>query len=1150
MLPNLSKKPAWVGAAAFVVLLGLFGAYRFSVGQARQVNYLIFNIQETVSWVENETGIYRREAQGHLDNLLLSIDPWREARLSFDLLNPRDCGLIFHYQDPQTYHFLYFHRPTQSVFWARKTPQGTQVIERHALPQAAVFKGRLEISPFEAKLFYRGHLLSELKIKGPTGPFGILINDADDPRTIFHQLKVSGILASGRRASGISPPQFKQAGMAYLLSVLPWYLVMIAASLLVAWWLARRCEQGRCSLDGVNREERLINGFSAGLIHLLLAAAVFIPFILRQEIFVSSYDNLGEIYPLVFLSKHKFAEMIRTRAWSLWNPFFHNGTPFFSSHWNMIYYPLNWLLFLVPDKALMTAVTFKTFLEVFLTGLLAYGFFAHEIRSRTWALVSSVAYQLCSFLIFALSIYPTISLYFGMTFYLYLLWTMPSRRRVWNYMAITLAVYMIMTSANIVFIFYALLALGVITVYRLLSHPSVAGDRPGRMVAGAVLTGWALSAVRILPCLQAIMHSNRIVSGYYTIHDRLIMFVRFFIPEIAGGFGPDSFNALTSPNLQLIFRQLDMPSNPQNAFFMYFGIIPAVLLLASLLIPVRGPHRFWKIYALGALAVGLLIQPFWGLLCILFFPFFHFSYHIIILPVGICALIGHTGRTLELGRFRLKTLGKRLIGLLILVLAVIFVFWTYLFPQLTDLTRWVLITGLAIPAIYLGIRARAREYVPVFMVGLTGVLNILTWSLLLFVGTMILVKPIPRKEFLIEAGWIPFLSMAAILVTGLIIYGLFAPQRRQRLNPPWIMAFVLLIPLVLVCLFGHPVFRRILTLPEGLRVYALDNMLALVRILLISQFVFWAFALYKTRALPAGLLRGLILLVLVGDLLVFNGRFDNITAPFYHKEAYYNATFSYADIRPELRNSMDLVNYRVHALHRAGLNANKNVIYSLPSYTGTLGYLSQRFSDFINYFGYPKGTILIYPADMAEDQRFLDLSAVRYTIESETTFSERPSALGRMNLYYDYEVYPDSQSVLERLTDPGFDLHRTVLLGNPPDGVESRQRSKPADVVTMTQPSSDLVQAKVNPAQSAILLFNESYHPGWRALVDGKRVEIQPANFHFMACAVGPGPHTVTFQFRPRSFYISLALSGLAGLFFILVSGWMVFSRRPIQSGK
>jgi len=96
-----------------------------------------------------------------------------------------------------------------------------------------------------------------------------------------------------------------------------------------------------------------------------------------------------------------------------------------------------------------------------------------------------------------------------------------------------------------------------------------------------------------------------------------------------------------------VFSKLDIPSNPQNNFFVYFGILPTVFLLISLFVKINKKHSFWKFYAIASLAVALLWQPVWGILSILSFPLNHYAYHSIILPVGICALINHTGTAWE-----------------------------------------------------------------------------------------------------------------------------------------------------------------------------------------------------------------------------------------------------------------------------------------------------------------------------------------------------------------------------------------------------------------------------------------------------------------------------------------------------------------------
>ena len=1133
-------------AAAVVLSLFVLLAYRHYVHETRRINYRIFNVEETVSWAENETGIYRTQAQGLLDNRLLSVDAWRQFVLSFNLVYPREGGIIYQYHDPDHYRFVYFHQPSHSIIWTEKNDTEIQALHRDPLPAKPLLSCRLEVKEDESRLLIDGKPASVLSLKNASGQFGIMINDADNPRMIFRNVNVNGVLADGQTIRGQSPPVFNPSPWRYAGAMLPFYLILLFIGLLAGWGMSRGLSKTPLDPSCDRQKDIPLNIWSAGAVHLLLAAVLFAPFFLKGEIFVSSYDNLGEIYPLFFLSKHKFTQMIHSGAWSLWNPFFHNGTPFYSNHWNMIYYPLNWIVFLFKDALVMPALTFKTFLEVFLTGWLAWGFFSREIPSRFWALVSSIAYQLGSFLIFSLSIFPTVSLFFSMTLYLYVLWSMPERRAALNAAMIAGAVYLVMTSANVVFIFYAVLALVVISLYRLTGLDRERGRAFGVALAGT-LAGVLMSAVRIIPTFAAIMRSNRIVDNYYTLHDRFFMIIRLFMPEVTGWFGPDSFNALTSPNLQLIFRQMDMPSNPQNAFFVYYGILPALLLVLSLFTAARGRHQFWKIYTLIALAIGLLVQPVWGILSVIFFPLFHFSYHTIIIPVGICALIGHAGAFIENNELDLKGIFKKSIFVLFLVEAYILVFLTYLFPGLTAVTRWVFILTFAGYGGAVIVRRIRPKWARVYRAGASVFFAILSGSLFFAASTLVLMRPFPRKEGLAASWIVPFLAF--VLVALIMLCAGAGKDRRPRSRWHWAAGGILIaaVPFLFGGLFDSGIFAKIFVLPEGLRIYATDLLLAHARLFLIVPLGFLAIAFMKRHFWPKAWIQGLLLIVLIGDLLIFNMRFDSVTAPFYHKKAFYGKSFAYQNIDENLRAKMDLVNYRLHAQHRAGLNANKSVIFDLPSYTGTLGYLSKRFSALINAFGYPEGTILIYPDDVADDARFLDLSAVRYVIEGEKTFSERPTALARLNLFFNYDVIGDDQAALDRLKSASFDPHATVVLQTKPGGDISADPFRRAEPIAIKSSSSDRITASVTAVKPGIILFNESYDPAWQAFVDGKETQVLTADYNFMACHVPAGTHQIIFHYRPRLFYVSLSIT-LAAFFLLLLGVAATLARKRLRA--
>lgn len=63
------------------------------------------------------------------------------------------------------------------------------------------------------------------------------------------------------------------------------------------------------------------------------------------------------------------------------------------------------------------------------------------------------------------------------------------------------------------------------------------------------------------------------------------------------------------------------------------------------------------------------------------------------------------------------------------------------------------------------------------------------------------------------------------------------------------------------------------------------------------------------------------------------------------------------------------------------------------------------------------------------------------------------------------------------------------------------------------------------------LLVRDSWYPGWEASIDDQNVFVYRANYLFKAIRVGPGRHTVSFNYRPLSF----SIGGLVSLI-----GWLI----------
>lgn len=83
----------------------------------------------------------------------------------------------------------------------------------------------------------------------------------------------------------------------------------------------------------------------------------------------------------------------------------------------------------------------------------------------------------------------------------------------------------------------------------------------------------------------------------------------------------------------------------------------------------------------------------------------------------------------------------------------------------------------------------------------------------------------------------------------------------------------------------------------------------------------------------------------------------------------------------------------------------------------------------------------------------------------------------------------------------------------------------------------------------SILLLSESYYPGWKASVDGKRTEMYQMDYMLQGVPLTRGRHEVKFSYVPQTFYDGALLSALSlfATFFSapLLSGW----KRKLRAG-
>gem|GEM_PF-1958166 len=1134
MKKNFLFSPPRTFILSLILIFSIFiVSYLTFVKESQQLNPELFNWTDTVSWRKTEGNFVRVDAKAQIENVLLSNKVWDEFNLSLTIVYPRDCGLVYRYQDAKNFHFIIFDVREGAVLWGFNRDGAYAVVKKIRSTFSPILPCRLMVTHNRADLFLNHQPHSSFELNGGHGRIGLMSRTVSRPPTVFTAIAIEDQEGLHQESGIFDLQKVSSRFLHYLIATISLNGIMIFLALHLSRFYFMRWQ-----VKGAEGKEKIGSALTtrgAASVHFLLALFLFWPFFVRGEILASSSDNIGQIFPLFIFSKHNFQQILEGQSFGLWNPYAHNGIPFFSNHWNMLYYPLNWPLFFLPDQWVLMGVTFRLFLEVFFIGILSYQFFRLELGTNSWALFCSVTYQLCSLLIFSLTIFPTTSMIFSLTLYLYVVWSMNNRSFHWNFIWLTLSLTLFLTSANMAFTFYGGLVVVVLTVYRLASclRQDFLKWQHVRLVVASFLLAFFLTAIRVIPCVLGVMDSNRLVEDYYTLHDRSAMLTRLFLPEIVGWLGQDFLNALTESNLNLIFRDINLPSNSQNTFFVYGGVLTALLFVLGLLKKNTSGH-FWKIYTLLALALGLMIQPFWGLFNILFFPFNHYSYYIIIIPIGLCTMAGYTLRAWEKQGEDFREILPQFIFIILFIQMYILVFVTYLFPKATIGMRVTLIVMVLWYGYYF--LSKQRPHNETFLLISAWLVMSLLWAVSLVVSTMIFINPIPKRAEAFSCVIIPVTLFLIILVATLYFYSL----RTTPGGPPkrnWTILFWAL-PFIIYAIIVLPLGRWIEGLSIAHRNYFLDTTMGEIKFLLIVFVVVALIIFYATNRISQRGLFIVMMIVILWDLIAFNARFDNVVAPTPYQKAFYPFKYPYRDIPPQIKKDLDFVNYRAHYLHEADLHANKNLIFEVPTYTGIMGHMPKRFANFIVSFGYPKETVLIYPEESTDNERFLDLCAVRYKFLSPTQWETRPTALSRLMLFYHFEVRGKEEEVLAHLKNPTFDpLSKVLLSENFLSHLGERKDFKKINALSIpiTQNHSDEVTATVrNPwPEPGILLFNETYAPGWKAYIDETVTPIVIANYAFMACVIPSGQHSIRFRYEPEIFAVTRNLSLLGLMAFL-----------------
>jgi hypothetical protein len=163
------------------------------------------------------------------------------------------------------------------------------------------------------------------------------------------------------------------------------------------------------------------------------------------------------------------------------------------------------------------------------------------------------------------------------------------------------------------------------------------------------------------------------------------------------------------------------------------------------------------------------------------------------------------------------------------------------------------------------------------------------------------------------------------------------------------------------------------------------------------------------------------------------------------------------------------------------------------------------------------------------------------------------SALPRAFVVHRAQIFAEDEEALTRLSNPGFDPAREVILAA---GAASAASSQPDTMVAagpepveLVHYSPERIDLNASLSSPGYLVLTDAFYPGWQAEVDGNPAQIVRADVYFRAVALESGVHEVTFRFRPRTVRWGLGIGSAAWIGWVLaVAAGALHAGRKRQS--
>ena len=136
------------------------------------------------------------------------------------------------------------------------------------------------------------------------------------------------------------------------------------------------------------------------------------------------------------------------------------------------------------------------------------------------------------------------------------------------------------------------------------------------------------------------------------------------------------------------------------------------------------------------------------------------------------------------------------------------------------------------------------------------------------------------------------------------------------------------------------------------------------------------------------------------------------------------------------------------------------------------------------------------------------------------------------------------EKAFQMIKNGQVDLQSVVIIENGNQMAGNNCDPTDQEIINILSIQDNKVDLQVNAPSSGYLLMADVWYPGWRAWTDGKEIPILRANYLFRALAIPAGEQEVTIAYQPMIFDIAALISGIlwAGMLVFGIS-WIIKNR-------